>query len=126
MELDVGQVALNVIMVILGGGLLAGIGALRKAFAESKEKEALSNALDAKTPADIESVAVATMSSALTSAQSRITSLEQERSADKEYYQGIITDLKAQLAGVRVELASMEEKMRLLVADMDHKVNKEG
>lgn len=99
------------VSAILGGGLFKAIGALIRAFSEFREKNSLSATIGAKTPAEIESVSVATMTSALESAQRRIKSLEDEREIDKKYYQDRISELKDQLNAMRDELVSMERKL---------------
>jgi chromosome segregation ATPase len=112
----------NIIAVFLGGGLFLGIAALYKAISEAKEKKGLTEALEAKTPADVESVSVATMTKALESAQSRITSLERERDLDKKYYQDRIAELTEQLHRVREEMAEMEQKLSNLLAETHQQV----
>jgi septal ring factor EnvC (AmiA/AmiB activator) len=106
-----------VIPLILGGGLFKGLDALWRGISDSKEKKVLTAAIGAKTPAEVESVSVATMTRALESAQGRITSLEAERKSDKEYYQGRIQELNEQLRRVREEMASMEKKLTELLAE---------
>ncbi len=106
---------------ILGGGLFKGIEAIYSAIVNAREKAKLSAAVGAKTPAEIESVSVTTMTSALTSAQGRITSLESEREIDRVYYQTIITDLKEQLKRVRDEMLEMERKLSELL-DATHEI----
>jgi hypothetical protein len=113
----------NLIAAVLGGGLFLGIAALIKAFSEGREKKSLQEALEAKTPAEVESVSIATMTKALESAQTRITSLEREREIDKQYYQQRITELTEQLRNVRVELVEMEVKLAGLLAETHHSID---
>jgi hypothetical protein len=96
---------------ILGGGLFLGLAALYRAFSESKEKKILADSVGAKTPGEIESISVATMTKALESAQTRISSLEQERNTDKAYYQGRISELNAQLETMQIKLQEMAQEL---------------
>lgn len=105
------------VTAVLGGGLFKGIEALIKGFSEAREKKVLGDSIGAKTPAEIESVSVATMSTALESAQARITSLEGERKLDRDYYQGRIKELSDQLASVRKELTMMEARLGQLLEE---------
>lgn len=105
------------ISLILGGGLLKAIESVYRAVAESKEKKILADSVGAKTPVEVESVSVATMTTALESAENRIKSLEKERTSDRDYYLGQISDLKDQLERVRSEMQSMEKKIAELLAD---------
>lgn len=105
------------ITAILGGGLFTGISALYRAIVESKEKKNLAKASGAKTPLEIESLSVATMTKALESAQNRISALEEERKSDRDYYQDRIRELTLQLQRVRDELTSMEVKVAELIAE---------
>ena len=131
------------ITLILGGGLAKGIESVVRALTESKEKRSLAASVGARTPTEIESVSVTTMTSALTSAQSRIVSLEgerqrdheyyqniievikQERDADRAYYQGRILELTEQLQHVRQEMETMERKLAELLAET-HVKEEEG
>lgn len=113
-----------IISLVLGGGLLKAIESVFRAVTESKEKKILAESIGAKTPAEVESVSVATMTTALESAQNRILSLEKERREDRDYYLGQISDLKAQLEFVRDEMHSMEKKIANLLADTDPDIGK--
>ena len=114
-----------IITVVLGGGLFKGLDALYRAVTDSREKKVLSDAIGAKTPAEVESVSVSTMTKALDSAQNRISSLEAERTLDKEYYQGRIAELNDQLQRVREELIRMEKKLSSLLADTTETARRE-
>lgn len=129
------DVVAYVVTAILGGGFFKATESLFRAITESKEKKALSDAVGAKTPVEIESVSVATMTTALQSSQSRIKFLEDEREKDNRYYQDRITQLEKertedrlfyqerikelndQLIHVRAEMASMEKKIADLLAE---------
>lgn len=117
------------VTAILGGGLFKGIESLYRAVSDSREKKMLSDSIGAKTPAEIESVSVATMRTALESASTRIAVLEAERSTDREYYQQRISQLEEertvdrefyqtrikeltdQLQHIREEMEKMEIKL---------------
>lgn len=131
------------ITLILGGGLAKGIESLVRALAESREKKSLAASVGAKTPAEIESLSVTTMASALTSAQSQIEALtearsqdqrfyenrigviEKERDDDRAYYTGRIVELTEQLQHVRQEMESMERTLAELLAET-HPKHEEG
>lgn len=108
-----------IISLVLGGGLLKGIESVWRAVSESQEKKILAESVGAKTPAEVESVSVATMTTALESAEKRIRSIEKERTEDRDYYLGQIAELKTQLERVRAEMHSMEQKLADLLADTD-------
>lgn len=108
-----------IISGILGGGLIKALSALWDSISKAREKKALGEAVGAKTPAEIESMSVATMNTALTSAQNRIEALEAERESDRLYYQGRIKELSDQLATVRGELAQMEARLSALLAETE-------
>lgn len=105
------------ISLILGGGLLKAIESVYRAVTESREKKVLADSVGAKTPVEIESVSVSTMTTALESAEKRIISLEKERTSDRDYYLSQISDLKEQLERVRSEMQSMERKIAELLAE---------
>ena len=113
----------DLVALFLGGGLFLGIAALWKAISESREKKALTETLEAKTPAEVESVVITTMTKALESAQTRITSLEREREIDKQYYQERISELTQQLRNVREELVEVEQKLAGLLAETHHSID---
>lgn len=137
------EVVSYAITLILGGGLAKGIESLIRALTEAKEKRSLAASVGAKTPAEIESVSVTTMTSALTSAQSQIEALtearrqdqefyknrigviEKERDDDRTYYTGRIIELTEQLQHVRQEMEAMERKLAGLLAETQMK-NEEG
>ena len=76
-----------IITILLGGGLLKGVEAVYRAYSDGKEKKKLLSVVGAKTPVEIESVSIATMAAALTSAESRIKSLVVERGEDLKHYE---------------------------------------
>lgn len=76
----------TIITILLGGGLLKGIESIYRAYVDGKEKQRLFKVAGSKTPVEIESVSIATMAAALTSAQERIQNLVVERKQDQLYY----------------------------------------
>lgn len=124
-----------IVTAVLGGGLFKGLEALYRAVTDAREKKALADSVGAKTPVEIESVSVATMTSALESSQRRIEAIEKEREKDREYYQKRISELEAervtdreyyqarilelneQLKHVRTELTAVERKLVELLED---------
>lgn len=105
------------VTLFLGGGLLKGIESIFRAVKDAKKDEVLTKAVGDKTPAEIESIAVTTMATALKSSEERNKQLEAERKTDREYYQAQIIELKAQLEHVRSEMQTMEQKLAELLAD---------
>lgn len=129
-----------IITAVLGGGVFKGLEALYRAVTDAREKKVLSDSIGAKTPVEVESVSVATMTSALESSQKRIEALEDERGKDRAYYQNRIAELEAervndrehyqtqimelkeQLKYVRAELTAVERKVVELLEDTHHVV----
>lgn len=105
------------VSLFLGGGLLKAVESVYRAVTETRQKKVLTDSVGAKTPAEIESISVSTMATALDSAEGRIKQLVVEREADRQYYLAQITELKAQLEHVRAEMQSMEQKISELLAD---------
>lgn len=94
-----------VVTGILSGGIGAGIATLIKARSEARNLDASARAVEAKLPAEVDSVvvqgaeaAVLTMRSALESATARIAELEEDRAED------------------RARIAELEQKVRELEA----------
>lgn len=130
-----------IVTAVLGGGLFKGLEALYRAVTDAREKKTLADSIGAKTPVEIESVSVATMTSALESSQrrieaiekeresdrkyytSRISDLETERETDRDYYQARIIELTDQLAHVRAELMSVERKLVAFLEDTGNKIH---
>lgn len=86
-----GQIIVTVVVALLGGGLVGGVAALITGRAMARKTASETRALDAKLPAEVDSVvvqgaeaAVLTMKSALDSATARITQLEEERAEDRK------------------------------------------
>lgn len=130
-----------IVTAVLGGGLFKGLEALYRAVTDAREKKVLADSVGAKTPVEIESVSVSTMTSALESSQrrieaieserekdrayyqKRISELEAERISDREYYQARILELNEQLKHVRQELTAVERKLVELLEDTNHAAN---
>lgn len=131
-----------IITAVLGGGIFKGIEAVYRAVTETREKRVLAEVVGAKTPTEIESVAVTTMTSALESAQSRIQSLEGERRldqehylgrialleaeklTDREYYQSRILELTNQIHSMREQLETVERTLANLLQE-SHQIDEE-
>lgn len=105
------------VSLFLGGGLLKAVESVYRAVTETRQKKILTDAVGAKTPAEIESISVTTMATALESAENRIKQLVVDRESDRLYYLAQITELKTQLDHVRSEMQSMEQKISELLAD---------
>src|SRR5690242_11496897 len=84
------EVVSLVVTGVLGGGVFKAVESIYRAWTDSREKKSLAEQIGAKTPAEIESVSVKTMTYALTSAESRIRSLEAESVRDREHYEARI------------------------------------
>lgn len=93
-----------VVTGLLTGGIGTGIGALVVGRATARKTNSEAHQLDAKLPAEIDSItvqgaeaAVLTMRSALESATARIAQLEQERASDRQR----IADLESKVEELR-------------------------
>lgn len=105
------------VSLVLGGGLLKAIESFYRAVKDSKTADQLAKQVGAKTPAEIEQIAVNTMATALKSSEERNAALTEEREADRLWYTRQIEDLRAQLQHVRAEMQAMEQKLAELLAD---------
>lgn len=92
------------ISLILGGGLWQGVSSLYQGIISGKKEKALTQQLGIKTPYEVEGIAVATMRTALEAAEARIAAMQTEREADREYYQGRISELETRLANIQTQL----------------------
>jgi len=102
------------VTAILGGGMGAGIATLIKARSEARSLDAGAKAVEAKLPAEVDSVvvqgaeaAVLTMRSALEGAQARITELEEDRAADRER----IAELESKVRQLEAKVRRAEEAL---------------
>lgn len=92
---------------LLTGGIGTGVGALIVGRANARKTVTEARALDAKLPAEVDSIAVQgaeaavlTMQSALESAAARIKQLEEERESDRKRIADLeqrVTDLRAKV-----------------------------
>lgn len=101
----------TLITVILSGSVFGAVAALITSKATARKTHSEAKALDAKLPAEVDSVvvqgaesAVLLMRSALESAQARISQLEQEREADRKR----IAELEAKVAGLEAKVQRAE------------------
>lgn len=123
MQLDVAVL----IPLILGLGGGAGVAALLQVRAQNRAVRANADAVDAKTPAEVESVQVATMAAALQSAQSQVEAtnrqLEHEReiSAAKDAklreMERVVSDLRARVQELTDELTRIAAELASYNAD---------
>lgn len=101
-----------VVTGILSGGLGAGVAALIVGRATAKKTNSEGQAIDAKTPVEVDSIAVQgaetavlTMQRALESAEARIAELTRDRAADRKR----IVELEAKVDELRSKVNAAEE-----------------
>lgn len=99
---------------LLTGGIGTGVGALIVGRATARKTNSEAKQLEAKLPAEVDSLvvqgaeaAVLTMRSALESATARIAQLEQERAGDRER----IADLEAKVEQLRRKVETAERAL---------------
>lgn len=104
----------TLVTTLLAGGLGTGIGALVTGRANARKTTTEAKAIDAKLPAEVDSVvvqgaeaAVLTMRSALESATNRIAQLEQEREGDRKR----IAELEAKVEDLRRKVETAERAL---------------
>ena len=102
------------ITAVLGGGFFKGLETLYRAVTDSKETKELVKIAGAKAPAEVDSVTVSTMKTALEAVRQQNVALQEDRERDRLYYQGRIEELTNQLERLRVEVTLMETQMRAL------------
>lgn len=102
------------VTALLTGGLGTGVGALIAGRANAAKTVTEAKALDAKLPAEVDSVvvqgaeaAVLTMRNALESATNRIQQLEHEREADRRR----IAELEAKVEDLRAKVEAAERAL---------------
>ena len=121
------QLIYGIVTVVLSGGLGAGAASLITSRAMARKTKSETNAIDAKLPAEIDSVvvqgaeqAVLTMDAALKSAQARISQLEEERAGDRAR----ITELEAKVDRLQGKVEQAERAVRSgqpeVVPSIDH------
>ena len=103
--------------VLFGGGIVGFVTAIIKARPQARQINAKAKAIGIRTDAEAESVAMATMKTALESAQSRIVALQTERENDRTYYDGRIQELEARVSQLLEELRSVQEKLERALVD---------
>lgn len=103
-----------IVVALLGGGLVGGVASLITGRAVARKTTSEARAVDAKLPAEVDSVvvqgaeaAVLTMRSALDSATARIAQLEQEREQDRKR----IADLEAKVERLQRKVDSAERSL---------------
>lgn len=130
------QLIYGIVTVVLSGGLGAGVASLITSRAMARKTKSETNAIDAKLPAEVDSVvvqgaehAVLTMDAALKSAQARISQLEQERAGDRAR----ITELEAKVDRLQGKVEQAERAVRAartegaeLRAELDALVRDQG
>lgn len=104
----------TIVTALLAGGLGTGVGALITGRATARKTVSEAKAVDAKLPAEVDSVvvqgaeaAVLTMKAALESATSRIATLESERAQDRER----IADLERKVDQLRRKVETAERAL---------------
>ena len=102
------------ITAILGGGFFKGLETLYRAVTDSKETKELVKIAGAKAPAEVDSVSVSTMKTALEAVRQQNIALQEDRERDRLYYQKRIEELTDQLSRLREEVTLMETQMRAL------------
>lgn len=108
------ELAKLLIVGVTGGGIFKALESLRTGRAIARKTVTEAEGLDAKLPAEVDSLvvqgaetAVLTMRSALESAQSRIAELEQDRAADRQR----ITELEGKVRELEGKFRRAEEAL---------------
>ena len=83
------ETTITLISVLLGSGILGAIVAAYKAIAERRKTEVEADAVGARTPAEVESVSVATMVNALNSARSINDDLRKDNDSLRQDFQNL-------------------------------------
>jgi chromosome segregation ATPase len=105
----------TLIGIALSGGLLTGIAAFVTSRSTSRQMKAQAAAVDAKLPAEIDSIsvtnaerAVLTMGKALEDAERRIADLRRREEAAEQ----VITQLRGELANLRRQIDDCNASLR--------------
>ena len=119
----------TLITVVLSGSVFGAIAALITSKATARKTHAEAKALDAKLPAEVDSVvvqgaesAVLLMRSALESAQARISQLEREREADRQRIAELeakVNNLEAKVRRAEAALADARTSSAALRAELE-------
>lgn len=104
------------ITIFSAGGMAAALATVLTSRSTAGKLKAEASKIGATTSVEIESVSVATMRSALESAQTHIISLEQARKADRAYYEQRIGELEHRLETLRDEVHEAERKLTSVLA----------
>lgn len=110
-----GDLITLLIAVFSAGGIAAAVAATITSKSTAAKLRAEAGKIGATTEVEIESVSVATMRSALESAQQHIASLEQARARDRVYYEERIDELQTQVSTLRSDVREAESKMARVV-----------
>lgn len=113
------DVAPLIVSAILGGGIFTAVSSIIKARGDAKKATAEGRKIGATTEVEVDSIAVATMSKALASAQERITALQAEREQDRIYYTGRIEELERRVDTLRAEVSKAEEQLAAVLASTE-------
>jgi len=113
---------ISVIVALLGGG---GIGAFLKARSENRniqaateDLQAQTKALAEKTPAEIESISVATMRTSLESSQSQVLQLQREAAERDARHDREKQEWTIERSTMRAEFDAMEAKLRAALDEL--------
>lgn len=112
--------ALSLLMAAIGGGGVAAAAAtIVTARSTAKKTRAEAAKLNATTDAEVDALAMATMRSALESANERIVAMSEEREADRKYYQDRIVELEGRVETLRAEVRAAEERLAAVLASTE-------
>lgn len=106
---------ITIIGVIFGSG---GIAAFLKSRSENKKIQAEAKAVGEKTPAEVESISVATMRTSLESSQSQVKALQTEAAEREARHNKERQEWIADKAAMRAEFDAMEAKLRAALDEL--------
>ena len=108
----------SIIIALLSGGLIMAIVALRRSKHENAKIDREAEAIGAKTPAEVESVAITTMTTALTSAQTQVKALEQQ-AVDRESRHAVErAEWYSERSALRGEIDALEARLRAVLDEL--------
>lgn len=124
------EVAVALASVLLTGGLVTAIVTAFKARSERRKTEAEAHAVGVKTPAEVESISILTMTNALNGARAinddykkqlegvrtELGELKQQQDADRTALREELEDTRRQLDSVRRGLAAAHQYVTILLA----------